>query len=200
MAFLTIYTPTYQRPTLLQACVASVCVQTVADDIQHLVIRDEVGVGVAGMFAAIPDQVHMMSGRYVYALQDDDVLADNGAVARLREFAAGCGYAEVIICRNRKRGNVYPTDPARLWSNGPQEGHIDLGSYIVRLDIFRRHAGEFGKRYAGDVDFITYLWRQGYRFVFFDYLFAVEQIPDVPGLGRPEMALQQERRGRRVKR
>jgi hypothetical protein len=152
------------------------------------------------MFAAIPGQVHYMTGRYVYILQDDDVLADNTAVAELYRFAVQERYPEVIICQNRKRGNVYPTDAFRLLSWGPEEGHIDLGSYIVRIDIFRRHVNDFGKRYAGDADFAVKLWQQGYRFVVWNRLFAVEQIPGVPGLGRPETALQGKGKVQRVKR
>lgn len=189
MAFLTIYTPTYQRPTLLQQCIDSVQAQTAAADIQHVIVHDDVGVGVAGMFAAIPVNVASMSinGRYVYILQDDDCLVDSLAVAELQAFAQREQYPEVIICKNKKRGNVYPTEHS--WQKAPREGHIDLGSYVVRQDVFRRFANRFGERYAGDIDFIESVWREGYSFAWWPRLFAREQLANVPGLGRAEREL-----------
>ncbi|NJN53289.1 MAG: hypothetical protein HC804_00150 [Anaerolineae bacterium] len=189
MSFLTIYTPTFQRPSLLQACVASVCAQTAVADIQHLVIRDEVGVGIAGMFAEIGKHVQYMTGKYVYVLQDDDILADNEVVADLQRFATAQQQPEVIIVRNKKRNNVYPSNLGHFLQVGPKDSAIDLGNYAVRRDVFRRHVQDFGTRYAGDLDFITVLWQQGYRFAVCDRLFAVEQLPGVPGLGRPEKEL-----------
>lgn len=189
MSFLTIYTPTYQRPSLLQVCEDSVQAQTDVGDIQHLVIRDEVGVGIDGMYAAIPANTYYMTGQYVYVLQDDDMLADNDVVADLQAFVTSQNKPDVVICLNRKRGNVYPTYPRQTMTEGPREGFIDLGSYIVRRDVFQRYADAFGKRYAGDIDFIVKLWVENCRFVFFDRLFSVEQLAGVPGLGRPEREL-----------
>jgi GT2 family glycosyltransferase len=195
--FLTIYTPTYLRPTLLERCVASVRAQTF-QDVEHIVEYDEIGVGIAGMFAAIPAKTDCASGKYIYILQDDDILAFPDVVANLQAYATDNHMPEVIICRNRKRGMLYPS--AECWERGPVESHIDLGSYIVRMDIFRKHANDFGKRYQGDFDFINLLWQAGRKFLWWDQLFATEQIANVPGLGRPEPALVREGKVQRAKR
>lgn len=184
MAFLTIYTPTHRRPSLLRTCVLSVEMQ-VCHDYEQVIIHDEIGVGIAGMFAAIPGNLNLIKGDYVYILQDDDVLADNGVIGDVRMFAIKNNMPPVVIGRNIKRGNKYPT----YWRERPQEGHIDLGSYVIRRDVFAANARQFGQRYAGDADFIDALWAAGYPFAWLDRLLSREQIPERPGLGRPEREL-----------
>lgn len=176
-AFLTIYTPTYRRPRFLAACKESVAAQS-DRDYQHLVIVDEVGIGVAGMFAAIPGNVPLIEGEYVYILQDDDVITDRDFVRDLKRFAWEHNDPPVVIVKNRKFG-VQP----RKWEQAPQLGHIDLGSYVIRADVFAENAHRFGRRYEGDYDFIRALWDMGYPFAWWDRLVAEAQ---QVGMGRPE--------------
>ena len=177
MAFLTIYTPTYRRPLLLAECRASVAAQS-DPDYQHLVIEDTVGLGIGGMFAAIRQHTALIEGEYVYVLQDDDVLVDREFVRELKAFVWQHNRPPVVIVRNRKHG-LQP----RLWRQAPQLGSIDLGSYVVRADVFCRHADQFGARYEGDYDFIRFLWDRRYTFAWWDRLVAEAQ---QVGMGRPE--------------
>jgi len=199
---------------MLERCKESVCAQTllrsphpsplpagegVGELIQHLVVVDEVGVGIAGMFAEIGRHVDEMMGEYVYVLQDDDELADERVVADLARFIwAGedCFVAkgaprndvdrgpDVVMVRNIKRGLNLPL----IWQEKPREGYVDLGSYVTRRGVFTENVTRFGKRYAGDFDFIDALWEGGYSFAWFDRLFARAQVRE-PGLGRPEKEL-----------
>lgn len=183
--FLTLYTPTYKRPRLLERCVESVCVQT-CKDFEQIIVRDEVGIGIAGMFREIGEHLREMHGKYVYILQDDDVLSDPEAVGELKAFAVENKYPQVIMVRNVKRGRLLPT----YWKQAPQLGHVDLGSYVVRKDIFVKNVYRFGPRYEGDFDFISELWNQGYGFAWHDRLFATAQ---ALGLGRPESEIPEAR-------
>lgn len=178
-AFLTIYTPTYRRPRFLAACKESVAAQS-DRDYQHLVIEDRVGVGVEGMFLAVRDNVGLIEGQYVYMLQDDDVLVDRDFVRELKRFVWEHNDPPVVIVRNKKHG-LQP----RRWRQAPQLGSIDLGSYVVRADVFCRHADQFGARYEGDYDFIRFLWDRRYTFAWWDRLVAEAQ---QVGMGRPEAA------------
>lgn len=179
MTAITFYTPTYKRPRLLAQCRESVALQSDRDS-QHLVIVDEVGLGIDGMFAAIPTHTGEIAGDYVYVLQDDDVLADRDVVAEFKRFVHEHDEPPVVIVRNDKaQYGVQPT----LWQQEPRLGCIDLGSYIVRADVFRAHADQFGRAYSGDFPFIHYLWSAGYEFAWWDRMFAVAQ---QIGLGRPE--------------
>lgn len=103
-------------------------------------------------------------------------------VDQIKIAAVFDNYPPVMIFRNKKRGNIYPT----FWECEPREGHIDLGNYVVRTDVFRRHAHEFGKRYAGDFDFIHALWRHQYQFFWYRKIIAHAQ---TVGLGRSEKEL-----------
>jgi len=183
--FLSIYTPTYRRPTLLAACRQSVADQTIAGEIQHYVLVDDIGVGIAGMFAEIPRHVGELQGEYVYVLQDDDVLAGPEVVERLKRFVKEEGEPPVVMVRNRKRGMVLPT----FWGEAPRPAHVDLGNYVLRRDVFRLHAGDFGRCYEGDYYFILRVWEMGWRFTWLDLLFSKAM---ALGLGRPEREMEGE--------
>lgn len=183
MPFLTIYTPTYKRPTYLRRCVESVCTQTVyPKQVQHIIVEDKIGVGVGGMYAEVARHVAEMTGDYVYILQDDDVLATNRVVERLMEFAAGQDQPPVIICRNIKNGNRYPV----IWRAEPAKGLIDLGNYVTRRDVFAKYVNDFGKYYSGDFPFIRKLWDEQIKFYWLDMLLAKAQ---ALGMGKPEEEL-----------
>jgi hypothetical protein len=177
--FLSIWTPTYRRPTYLKRCMESVQAQTARDEIQHLVWEDRIGVGVAGMYAEIARHVDELAGRYVYILQDDDILTAESVVERLKLFAWENDEPPVIICRSVKGPLRLPT----YWKKAPQYGHIDLGNYVVRRDVFAAHVNDFGLEYAGDYPFIRKLWDEGYLFGWCDMLLAQAQ---AWGLGRAE--------------
>lgn len=183
MPFITFYTPTYRRPRLLADCVASIERQSDRDH-QHLIITDHVGVGIPGVFAAVQEFAPLIAGEYVYFLQDDDILADEHVVRDLRRFVDSSARPPVVVARNRKGRATYP--PLHRWGRQPQLGYIDLGSYIVRADVFKAHAGDFGRRYEGDFDFINALWQAGHAFAWYDRLIAeAQQI----GMGKAETAV-----------
>lgn len=177
--FLSIYTPTYERPVLLARCVESVEEQTIRDEIQHLIVQDEVGVGIPGMFAEIPAHLDELEGDYIYILQDDDVLVQTHVVEGLKRFIRAGGDPEVVIVKVRKRSQILPT----FWGERPRKAHIDLGNYVVRRDVFVQHVADFGRRYEGDYDFIDALWKAGHRFAWCDLLFAHAM---TVGQGRPQ--------------
>lgn len=176
MTFLTLYTPTYQRPQGLARCVASVQAQT-DQDIEHLIIRDEVGLGVAGMFADIPN--HPVSGEYVYFLSDDDYLADPGVVAGLRQALRQQGDPDVLMCRSTIGQHIFPS--AQCWGHVPLLGHVTLSNWIVRRAVWE--AVPYGEHYEGDFSFIRACWDRGLRFAWWDRFICHA---DGWGQGRPE--------------
>lgn len=178
MSFITFYTPTYKRPSYLAVCRQSVQKQT-CKDFQHMVIVDDTGIGVDGMFLDIRRHVEQIRGRYVYILADDDRLIDERCVKTLRDFCDQWGNPPVVIVKNWKWGQVFPL----VWEAEPELTKIDTGNFVVRADVFRENADAFGLRYEGDFDFIHNLWNQGYPFAWFDYLFSEMQ---VGGRGRTE--------------
>ena len=150
--FITLYTPTFQRPQQLDACFASVrAQQRIADGaIEQIVIPDHVGVGIAGMYERVGQYADAVHGRYVHILADDDQLASPLAVWAVREAAEALDYPELLIVRSLKGGLDLPLD-VNPWP--PICGRIDLGCLITRSDVWKRHANDYGRCYEGDYVF-----------------------------------------------
>lgn len=178
--FLSLYTPTFRRPAQLAKCLDSVGQQTAADDLEQIVAPDHVGYGVAGsLFGRLPWYASALRGRYINLLCDDDMLAADDVVAKVRAFAETAQQPEVIVTRVCKGGRFFPmTDPLAP----PVCGQMDLTSFIVRGDIWHKHIADYGLRYEGDFDHATVLYQAGYRFAFLDLLWAVGGASN----GRPE--------------
>jgi hypothetical protein len=150
--FITFLTPTYKRPHALMACMASVEAQTAREEIQHLVWPDYVGRGIGGMYAEIHRQLGpAILGEYVHLLADDDILAGPDVVRQVQQVAAALGFPPMIIVRANKGGMFLP-----LHQGEPKEGHIDLGCFITRRDVWLAH--RYGQRYEGDYDFAKSVW------------------------------------------
>jgi hypothetical protein len=176
--FLSFYTPTYRRPAGLAACLASVGQQTLAAEIEQVVIPDHVGIGIAGMYQRVPHYAPAVHGRYVHVLADDDVLAGPTVVAELKAYAEAMLFPAVIICKAQKGGQVWPS----RMSGPPLMGQIDLGCVIVRGDVWKHFAGCYGLRYEGDYDHVLALWQAGVAFTFWDRVFMIGAVSH----GRPE--------------
>lgn len=181
--FLTIYTSTHLRPAALVRNLASVGRQTAVEDLEQIVVPDHVGYGLAGgLFGRIPWYAPACRGRYVAILSDDDELADERAVERLRAFVAQRGDPPVVLVRVRKGDATFPKGTPDA---GPAEGAVDLGSYVLRRDVWLAHAGDYGRRYQGDFDHAVALDQAGYSPIYCDLLFAVGPLSN----GRPELSL-----------
>lgn len=165
--FLSFYTPTYKRPTLLARCRASVAAQTVP--CEQVIIPDTVGLGIAGMYAALPTHAYRLTGDYVHFLADDDFLAGADVVERVQRLALAEGRPDVIVVRAIKNGLDLPLDPY----GPPVEGRIDLGCIITRRDVWLQHVHDYGHRYEGDCDHARAMWDAGRRFVYSDILFEL---------------------------
>lgn len=162
MTFLSVYTPTYKRPRMLGLCCESVASQT--RPVEHVIVPDLEGLGVAGMFADIPNHAHRVTGDYVMVLSDDNVLADNQFSLGLEAEAAANDYPDVIVFKGDILGTIQPVS----WGGEPVETKIDLSCFAVKREIWQRHAADWGHRYCGDFDFIHKLWENQYRFHWWD--------------------------------
>lgn len=178
MTFLTIYTPTFRRPKQLEACKASVAAQT-EGGYEHVVVVDDVGVGVAGMFRDIPSHHADIHGDYVYFLSDDDVFADERVVADLKLFAQSNDYPDVIMARSTIGAHLFPHPSC--WQAAPVQGGVTLSNWIVRREVWV--SVPYGARYEGDFDFISTCWASHIRFAWWDRLICCAK---GWGRGQPE--------------
>lgn len=178
--FITFYTPTRQRPQALAKCMRSVSRQTAVEHVEHLVLPDYVGYGIAGgLYGRIPWYAQACRGEYVHILADDDELIGERAVEDLMKFARKHGNPPVIMVGAIKNGFEYPScNPAEE----PKCTQIDLGCYVLRQDVWRAYCHDYGKRYEGDYDHAKALWDAGYRPLFLDMDFVEGGASN----GRPE--------------
>jgi len=169
--FITFYTPTFRRPKQLARCLESVQVQTAVALVEQIVIVDHIGVGVAGMFAQVPQYTSAVHGRYVTFLCDDDVLASPDVVQQVRDFAEANNFPPLILVRTEKGGRTLPEGAP--WP--PREGSIDLNCAIIRSDIWKRRANGYSarSRYEGDYDFLDALHKANVSPVSCDLLFSI---------------------------
>lgn len=177
--FITFYTPTYKRPRQLVACLESVGRQTAVDAIEQLVIPDHVGLGIGGMYRRVPLYLDAVHGEYVHLLADDDVLASPTVVEQARAFAHAQQFPPVILVNAVKSGLVWPC--GKPWP--PRLGMIDLGCFIVRADVWKAHAGDYGERYEGDFDFINAVAAAGHPAAVIDLVFSIGAV----SRGAPEV-------------
>lgn len=175
--FLSVYTPTFRRPRLLAECCSSVDAQTRFVD--HVIVPDEIGVGIGGMYRLIREHAHRPVGRYVQVLSDDNVLVDDRVAEELEREAIAHDLPDVVMVRGDINGTRQPVN----WNTEPVLTKIDLSCFIVRRDVWVANADRWGERYEGDFDFIHHLWVSGFRFHWWDRLvFRALQI----SYGRPE--------------
>ena len=59
---MSVYTPTFRRPAALAHCVASIQAQTIA--CQHVIIPDEVGIGIDGVYADVVNHADKVAEKY----------------------------------------------------------------------------------------------------------------------------------------
>ena len=178
--FLTILTPTYRRPRGLAACFESVWTQTAVARIQHVVMVDHVGRGIAEMFRRVRDYAPLVAGAYVLWLCDDDTLSTPSIVADLEAIVAAQGQPELVIADTVKGGARWPVDPA--WP--PRYAAIDLNCAVVRRDVWLAHVDAYGARYEGDYDHFSALAASGVRAVRWPVILTQGGV----GRGVPEVA------------
>jgi hypothetical protein len=180
---LTLITNAFLRPQALARNLASVGRQTRAEVVEQLVLPDHVGLGfgeaIYGRVAHYAEAVH---GQYVGFLNDDDALSCETAVAQFEKFVERRKYPPLVIVKVRKGEAVFPKCAPE---GAPVEGDVDLGSYLLRADIWRGFVGDYGRRYQGDYDHAAALHAAGVPPAFLDLLWA----EGPQGGGRPELSL-----------
>ena len=178
---LTIITPTYRRPVGLRMCVASIFGQHQGDEIQHLIVPDEIGKGVAGMYRDLPLVNDQIEGEWVFVLSDDDVLVYPRVVDLIKHVetehpATGC-----IMVKMFCNGRVLPW--AQCWEAAPLMGGVTLSNWIVRREVHIAHP--FGARYEGDFDQAAAIHLAGVPIAWCDLVLSASQAG--ANFGRPEV-------------
>lgn len=181
MPFLTVITRTYKRPNLLANNQRAFAEQT-DPDYEQIIIRDEVGVGVAAANVRLRGTAGCVRGEYVLVIDDDDIVVDPGLIADLKRLAVTRPGVIMVRWDHGPRGVL----PAEEWfehGGVPPKAGVGGGAPIVRADVYRALCHTWGNAYDGDHDFVSSVLTCGQPVVWHNKVVcAVQQI----GLGRPE--------------
>jgi hypothetical protein len=153
--FLSILTPTHARPRMLEICKASVKKQIAADRIQHMIMMDEEGVGIAGMYKMVPNCAPYLIGDYIQVLCDDDIITDPDMTTDLMRIVEE-SHPLCIMVKWHYGPMILPNPNS--WGIMPVLGEIGISNWIVQGDIWRSMSDCHGWRYEGDYDFIHAIW------------------------------------------
>jgi hypothetical protein len=156
--FLEVVTRCFKRVNMLMANMASLKAQTDPDWRQSFII-DDVGRGIGWAQEQLAEHAPALYGRYIWILDDDDVCAQTTLVAELKAIAAEHDPDVIMLRMDHGPLGVLPNGN---WGHPPAQGHQGCSSYVVRREVFQRHADAWrSARYESDYDFIRAVWDGG---------------------------------------
>ncbi len=172
MPFLTIVTRTYRRPERLAACIDSVRSQS-DQDIEHVVLLDDVGLGIQGSMTRMAEMHALYHGQYIYCLDDDNILQDREFVADLKRIVAEHSPDVIMVRADHPQFAMLPL----RWQERPVRDGIDLANYVIRADLWRKYAHLLGsEEYAGDYAMIAAIYDAGCTVYWHDKVVAVIKV------------------------
>ena len=182
---LSIVTRCYKRPIGLRRNQLSLILQT-CQDYEQILLVDDVGIGLeAAADRLATDAPALIKGDYVYVLDDDDLLIDNGFVAKLQYIASF--FSPDIIMVKSDDGTIGILPTLDVWEKKPIYCQVGGQNYVVKADVWKRHASAFiSERDIGDFAFIEELFRHDYTVYWLDAIMAMMGPIAGQGFGRPE--------------
>jgi len=149
--FVSFLTRTYLRPRQLALNIASIKAQT-DQSYEHIIIPDDIGVGLHaanGAFLKVKDRIR---GQYVMILDDDDILITPGFVSKMKHIATFEGHPNMIVFKVWRLTEVVPTP--QWWGVNKHDeehsGHRVCNCYCVSHDLFMKTIKAFHQPVAGD--------------------------------------------------
>ena len=154
------------REKLFKRCVSSLARQT-CQDFKHLIIVDKDHLGIAEADKMFHRNLHLVTGKYTYMLDDDDYLIDTEFFQTVEDISNRSN-SDVIIARMQRAlspfNDILPPD--YLWDTRPVAGKIGAPCFVIKTSIWKQHCYLFGWPTYGNGDhcLIATLWDKGYSF------------------------------------
>lgn len=164
--FMSFVTRCYKRPKALQKCVDSIKEQT-DQDFEHIFIVDDVGRGIGWANKQFYTHRDEIKGEYVYLVDDDSVIIDRDFVASIKETVLATSADVIMVKQLTASRGIYPTE--NVWtSHIPVGGEIACGNFCVSNAVYQKHIKSFGRRSAGDFNFIRAVLGDDYKVEWLD--------------------------------
>lgn len=165
MPHLEVLTRCYKRPNSLKVNRASLARQTDGDWFQTLLV-DDVGRGIGWSYRNMAAYAPHLVGEYIWILDDDDECIRDAFVAELKEQTAAKPEIVFVRMNHAKLGIL----PAAYWGDRPALGDMGCSAFVVRRDVWQRHADSFGAHYAGDFEFIAAAFAATTKHIWWDVI------------------------------
>lgn len=185
--FVSFITRKYKRPNGLRKNVASLMAQKGDVGFEQITIEDPVGYGLHAANASFSLVRHMIRGKWVHLLDDDDFLVNPNFVKRIKEIDEKHSPDVIVFRMIIKTGswdNYYPS-PVCWEQKKPILAHIGGSCFVIRDKLFRKFISHFNQPRCGDFYFINALYQSGAKFYWHDELMAET---GKVGKGQPETA------------
>lgn len=153
---LTILTRTYKRPKALAVLQASLARQS-CKDFEHVIIRDEIGIGIEQTHINLRSQ--SAEGDYVWVLDDDEEVVDWRFVEWLWRSSKSLYKPRLIVAPYTRH---YPGAGTQFLPDAwpPKRDHIASNNIIVDHALWYSTRESWGTSYSGDFDWIAEVWKQ----------------------------------------
>lgn len=184
--FLSIITRCYKRPVALRRNQLSVGKQ-MCGNYEQIFLVDEIGLGIKAADERMAIEASaLIRGEYVYILDDDDLLIDNQFVAHIHAIARSHDPDIIMVKSDNGRLGILPG--AETWEREPQPGRVSVLNYVVKAEVWKRHASAFATHPddAGDAMFIVELFKHDYSVYWFDSIVAMTNSMSGRNHGRSE--------------
>lgn len=126
---------------------------------EQIFIIDYIGQGVQSANRSFEYAGHLLTGKYVFLLDDDDFITNPEMIADLENVK---GDPDVIFFKmhiNNKNNCLYPTP--NCWGDKPIQGSIGGSCFVVKRELWLKHIHKFGEpKTMGDFCFINSVWSE----------------------------------------
>jgi hypothetical protein len=164
MPFLEVLTRTYKRPKMLAINEASMRAQT-DRDFTHTLLNDPEGRGIRWSYTNLASYAPFLVGEYIWILDDDDMCVSQTLIADLKEIVKAHSPAAIMVKMDHGERGILPSV---CWQRQPEIGGIGCSAFVVKRQVWQKHARFFTANYAGDFDFIDSIFARDYDIYWFD--------------------------------
>jgi len=135
-------------------------------DYEHIVLPDDVGIGITKANQMLFLNKNVVSGDYIFILDDDKWVTENTFVADMRNLVQE-KYPDVIVIKTKIGSEVFPKSP-----NTVIRGEIDAACVVVKSDLWKSNIHFFMPFMGGDYVFIRNLLRKTKNVCWVDKIYS----------------------------
>ena len=179
--FITFITRCCYRPNMMRIAINSALAQT-DRDFEIVLIPDMKKRGVKWANKQFGLNTNRVDGRYVYTLDDDSKIVDRELIKRLKKISTQPGIVMVKCYRPQIAPHILPKPYVWGQRDKLRVATTNGGCFIVRADVWKRHAHAYGIPGSGDWNFLSTVKRD--RSIEFFWVNVVAKEPQQLGRGK----------------